>query len=60
MTGVSNDSAMGPQLYAMKKATEVQANAVLKVLESAGVPQQGPQQSGASLTGIGRKIDIQA
>jgi hypothetical protein len=60
VTSVNNDSAVGPQLYAMKKATEVQANAVLKVLESSGVPQQGPQNSGAALTGVGQKLDIKA
>ncbi len=60
MTSVNNDTSMGPQLYAMKKATEIQGQAVLKVLESAGAPQQSPQSSGAALTGVGQKIDIKA
>lgn len=46
-------------LYAVKKAIELQSDAVLKVLESAQAPEQS-SSSGASVTGIGQNLDIRA
>jgi hypothetical protein len=46
-------------MYAMKKAIDVQAQQTLKILESSSLQTQASQQnSGASLTGVGQKLDI--
>ncbi len=60
MESVNNSGAMGLQLNTLKKAIEVQGETVLKVLESAGVPGQAQQASGASVTGIGQNLDVKA
>jgi len=54
---INSNPGMGPQIYAMKKATEVQEQAMMKVLESAQVL-SAPSQSGSDLTGLGQKLDI--
>ena len=56
MQGISSGPSMDAQIYAMKKAIDVQSQGTLKVLESATAQTQ--QTSGASLTGIGQKLDI--
>lgn len=58
MQSIGNEPSMGPQMYAMKKAIDVQAQSALKVLESAGVQASQQQSSGAALTGVGQKLDI--
>lgn len=52
---------MGPQIYALKKATEVQSEAVIKTLEGSGVQSAQTQKSnGSGVTGIGQNLDIKA
>ncbi len=59
MQGISSGPSAGPQMYAMKKAIDVQAQQTLKILESSSLQTQASQQnSGASLTGVGQKLDI--
>lgn len=54
-------SNSGAALYAMKKAMEVEGQGILKVLESAQAPDSSSLgSSGASVTGIGQKLDIRA
>jgi len=61
MDSVNTTLGMGPELYAMKKAMDTQAQGVLKVLESAQAPAvSSAGSSGASLTGMGQKLDIKA
>lgn len=55
MDGISSGPSMEAQIYAMKKAIEVQGQGVMKVLNSA-VPTN--VDVGASLTGLGQKLDI--
>jgi hypothetical protein len=57
MDSVNSDSSGVAALYAMKKAMDIQGQGVLKVLESAQTPVVG---SGASVTGIGQRLDIRA
>ena len=59
MSEISSGPSLGAQLYAMKKATDVQSQAVLKVLES--VDAQNAQlhsSKAADITGIGKNLDI--
>jgi ribosomal protein L12E/L44/L45/RPP1/RPP2 len=66
LKGVVMDSitSQGPssqtELFAMKKATEVQEQQMSKILESAKVqPQDNTQnQMVAQLTGVGQSLDI--
>lgn len=59
MSEISSGPSLGSQIYAMKKATEVQAQAVMKVLESADVQSTQLQSSkAADITGIGKNLDI--
>jgi hypothetical protein len=59
MDAISLQPGMGPQIYAMKKANEVQAQAVLKLLDSAQVqPPQLQTSDSSALTGIGQNLDI--
>jgi len=52
---------MGPQIYALKKATEVQSEAVIKTLEGSGIQSTQTQKSnGSGVTGIGQHLDIKA
>ncbi|MEA3373761.1 MAG: hypothetical protein U9Q62_08745 [Campylobacterota bacterium] len=61
MDAINSQPGMGPQLYAVKKATEVQEQSVLKLLESAQTQSAQLQKSSASeLTGIGQNLDIKA
>lgn len=58
MDSVNSDSSGVAALYAMKKAMDIQGQGLLKVLESAQAPVSSG--SGASLTGIGQRLDIRA
>lgn len=61
MDSVNSRSSSGAALYAMKKAMDVQGQGILKVLESAQAPTfSSASGSGASVTGIGQKLDIRA
>jgi hypothetical protein len=60
MNSVGSSSGMSPDIYAMKKAMEIQGQSVMKVLESAQAPAVSAASSGGSVTGLGQKIDIKA
>ncbi len=61
MESVSSSSGMSPGIFAMSKAMDVQAQSVLKLLESIQpVPVQSGGMSGSDLTGIGTLLDIKA
>jgi hypothetical protein len=50
-----------PQLYAMKKAMDIQSQSMTKLLESAQeLSQSSNQTSGSSLTGLGQTLDLRA
>ncbi|WP_295051440.1 hypothetical protein [Sulfuricurvum sp.] len=55
MDPISSGSGTGVEIYAMKKAMEVQGQGIMKVLESA-IPSS--DLSGSGLTGLGQKLDI--
>lgn len=48
------------QIDAMKKATDVQEQAVTQLQEQRNTPTAAEQVSGAELTGIGSGLDIRA
>ena len=58
MDATSSPSLVGAQISAMKKATDTQEDVIMKVLESAQVPQQAPLQSSSAITGLGQQLDI--
>ncbi len=61
MESVSSSSGMSPGINAMKKAMDVEGQAVLKLLESIQPsPAQSAPASGADLTGLGTQLDIKA
>lgn len=61
MDSINSNMGMGPELYAMKKAIDVQSQAILKVLESTSpASAQSNTASGADLTGLGQNLDIKA
>lgn len=62
MDSINSNADMGPQIYAMKKAMEIQGQGMMKVLESASVPSVGASDSslGSALTGLGQTLDIRA
>lgn len=67
MDSITNSNApMAAQIYAMKKSQEVQAQSVLKVLDSAAAQNssiessQQMQQSTAQKTGLGMSLDLRA
>lgn len=57
MDSINSNVGMGPEIYAMKKALEIQGQGIMKVLESASPT---PNVSGADLTGLGQNLDIKA
>lgn len=59
MDSINSNMGMGPELYAMKKAIEVQGQGVMKVLESA-TASTGTTTTGSSVTGLGQILDIKA
>ena len=58
MQGIQSGPSLDAQIYAMKKAMDVQGQGTLKVLESAGLQSPAKGSSGAAVTGIGQKLDI--
>lgn len=54
----SSNVSSGLEIYAMKKAMEVQGQGIMKVLESA-MPSTA-NASGSELTGLGQNLDIKA
>jgi len=62
MDSINSGIGTLPQIYAMKKAMEVQGQQVMKALESIS-PSSASQSnsvSGADLTGLGQTLDIKA
>lgn len=57
MDPISSGSGTGLEIYAMKKAIEVQGQGIMKVLESA---MPSSNHSGSELTGLGQNLDIKA
>lgn len=57
MDSINNNLGTGPELYAMKKAMEIQGQGVMEVLESAA---PAPTVSSSELTGLGQSLDIKA
>lgn len=62
MDSINSNANMGTEIYAMKKAMEIQGQGVMKVLESAAAPSITASDSslGSALTGIGQQLDIRA
>ncbi|HEX5670825.1 MAG TPA: hypothetical protein VFX66_04750 [Sulfuricurvum sp.] len=59
MDPINSSTMASPEIFAMKKAIEVQGEGVMKVLESAQAPSES-STSGSSLTGIGQTLDLRA
>lgn len=59
MDPINSNTMSSPEIFAMKKAMEVQEQGVMKVLESAQTP-AASSTSGSSLTGIGQTLDFHA
>lgn len=57
MDSISSNVSSGLEIYAMKKALEIQGQGIMKVLESASPT---PSVSGSELTGLGQNLDIKA
>jgi len=57
----SSSLGSGLEIYAMKKAIDIQGQGIMKVLESA-MPSFGnsANASGSELTGLGQNLDIKA
>lgn len=61
MDSINAGTGTLPEIYAMKKAMEVQGQQVMKALESISTPSAQPNDvSGAGLTGLGQTLDIKA
>ncbi|MDD2949566.1 MAG: hypothetical protein PHU29_02135 [Sulfuricurvum sp.] len=60
MDSINSGIGTLPQIYAMKKAMEVQGQQVMKALESIAPSSQPNNVSGADLTGLGQNLDIRA
>lgn len=61
MDSINSNSGTGLELYAMKKAIEVQGEGIMKILESA-MPSSdlSGSISVSALTGLGQNLDIKA
>ncbi len=59
MDGIDSGPMAVTEMYALKKAIEVQGQGIMKVLDSASAPAVQPN-SGASITGIGQTLDLRA
>lgn len=61
MDPINSNTMTEPQLYAMKKAMDIQSQSMMKLLDSAqALSQSSNQTSGSSLTGIGQTLDLRA
>jgi hypothetical protein len=61
MDSINSGTGTLPQIYAMKKAMEIQGQQVMKALESISPSSSQPNDvSGAGLTGLGQTLDIKA
>ncbi len=57
MDSISSNTMSVPQIYAMKKAMEIEEQGLMKILGSAIQPDIA---SGSSLTGLGQTLDLRA
>ncbi|MDD2829155.1 MAG: hypothetical protein PHW18_06240 [Sulfuricurvum sp.] len=57
MDPINSAPSLDAQIYAMKKAIDVQGQGVMKVLESAA---PSNTSTGSSVTGLGQTLDIRA
>jgi hypothetical protein len=61
MDSINSNTGTGAEIYAMKKAMDVQSEGVMKLLDSAQASSSQPNpSSGSSVTGIGQTLDIRA
>jgi len=61
MDSINTSSGTVTGLYAMKKAMDVQAQGIMKLLESAQPsPVTSNSSSGSNLTGLGTNLDVRA
>lgn len=60
MDAVGGSSGAGTEIYAMKKAMEVESAVISKLLENDVSSLASGQVSGAELTGMGQNLDIRA
>jgi hypothetical protein len=60
MDSINSNGGMGPEIFAMKKAMEIQGQGVMKLLESAQPPAIASSDSslGSAVTGLGQNLDI--
>ena len=60
MDAISGTASSGTEIYAMKKAMEVDSAMIAKLLENDVSSLASGQVSGAELTGLGQNLDVQA
>ena len=61
MDPINSNTMSEPQIYAMKKAMEVQGQGLMKLLDSAQAPVESSNSTlASSLTGIGQNLDLRA
>jgi hypothetical protein len=58
MDPITSNTTTVPELYALKKAIDLQGQGVMQVLESAQAPTSQQQSSASSITGIGQTLDL--
>jgi hypothetical protein len=60
MDSINSNGGMGPEIFAMKKAMEIQGQGVMKLLESAQPQAIASTDSslGSAVTGLGQNLDI--
>lgn len=59
MDAIDSNPSSATQMYALKKAIDLQGQGVMQVLESASTPTV-QQNSGSSIIGIGQTLDLRA
>lgn len=61
MDPINSNTMTQPQIFAMKKAMEVQGQGLMKLLDSAQAPVESSNSTlASSLTGIGQNLDLRA
>lgn len=57
MDSIDSNLGMGPEIYAMKKAIQIQEQGLMKLLDSAQAPAITESSSSSSI-GLGQTLDI--
>ena len=57
MDSIDSNLGMGPEIYAMKKAIQIQEQGLIKLLDSAQAPAITESSSSSSI-GLGQTLDI--